>query len=118
MSRTIIGHQETTRGQAPIQIKSPDRRHHTYLLGQTGTGKSTLVKSMVIQDMRNGAGVGVIDPHGQLVEDLLQYIPKHRANKVIYFNPADDDHVLGFNPLELKPNQNKEVVTHISEAKS
>lgn len=111
MSRIIISNQESTRGQPPVKIKSQDRRHHTYLLGQTGTGKSTLVKSMVIQDIRSGAGVGVIDPHGQLVEDLLKFIPKHRANKVIFFNPADDENVLGFNALDLKPGQNKEVAT-------
>ena len=111
MSRIIVGYNQTSHGHVPVKIKSPDRRHHTYILGQTGTGKSTLVKSMVIQDLRNGAGVGVIDSHGQLVEDLLQYIPKHRANKVIYFNPADEEHVLGFNALDLKPGQNKEVVT-------
>ena len=111
MSRVIIGYKETSRGQAPIKIKSPDRRHGTYVLGQTGTGKSSLVKHMVVQDLRSGAGVGVIDPHGQLVDDLLRYIPKHRTNKVIYFNPADEEHVLGFNALDLKPGQNKEVLT-------
>jgi len=79
MSRIIIGRNETSRGQTPVKINSPDRRHHTYLVGQTGTGKSTLVKHMAIQDIRNGVGVGIIDPHGQLVEDLLQYIPSTRG---------------------------------------
>ena len=73
-------------------IRPKDRRHHVYIIGKTGTGKSTLIKNMVIQDLRLGHGVALIDPHGDLVEDILNFIPKTRTNKVIYFNPEDNEH--------------------------
>lgn len=91
-------------------IKSPDRRHHMYLLGKTGTGKSTLVKNMVIQDLRNQQGVGLIDPHGDLVEDILEHIPKSRTNQIIYFDPLDPDNAPGLNILEAKSDEEKQLV--------
>ena len=81
----------------------------TYLIGKTGAGKSTLLKNMVIQDLRSGAGGAVIDPHGDLVEDLLNYIPKHRTNQVVYFNPADLDWPPGLNILEAGTDQDKQL---------
>src|SRR3989344_3878387 len=82
-------------------IKRKDRRQHVYLLGKSGTGKSVLMFNMMIQNIRNGEGVCVVAPHGELVEDILSAIPPHRVKDVIYFNPADTDFHIGFNVLEL-----------------
>ncbi len=82
-------------------IKRKDRRQHVYLLGKSGTGKSVLMFNMVIQNILNGDGVCVVDPHGELVEGVLSAIPPHRMKDVIYFNPADTDYHIGFNVLEL-----------------
>ncbi|MCA9388618.1 type IV secretion system DNA-binding domain-containing protein [Candidatus Berkelbacteria bacterium] len=81
-------------------IKSIDRRLHMYILGKTGTGKSTLMQNMIIDDIYKGKGVAVVDPHGQLVRDVLEQIPSHRINDVLYFNPADREFPVGFNVLE------------------
>ncbi|MCA9369832.1 DUF87 domain-containing protein [Candidatus Woesebacteria bacterium] len=70
-------------------IKRPDRRRHMYVIGKTGTGKSTLLANMAIHDIKKGEGLCVIDPHGDLVETLLDYIPSHRINDVVYFNSSD-----------------------------
>ncbi|MFA6324671.1 MAG: CxxC-x17-CxxC domain-containing protein [Candidatus Paceibacterota bacterium] len=82
-------------------IKRKDRRQHVYILGKSGTGKSVLMSNMVVQNIQNGDGVCVVDPHGELVEEILQSIPPHRMKDVIYFNPADTDYHIGFNVLEL-----------------
>ena len=81
-------------------IKTDDRRRHTYLIGKTGMGKTTMMENMIIDDIRKGRGVGLIDPHGQFAEKILDFIPSERIDDVIYFNPADMDHPIGFNPLE------------------
>ncbi len=70
-------------------LKQEDRRRHMYVIGKTGTGKSTLLSNMAINDLKNNEGMAVIDPHGDLIEILLDFIPSHRINDVIYFNPAD-----------------------------
>jgi len=82
-------------------IKKRDRRQHYYVVGKTGTGKSELLKNLILQDINNGEGVGVVDPHGELVEDILRKIPAARINDVIYFNPSDMDNPIGFNVLEV-----------------
>jgi len=81
-------------------IKTDDRRRHTYLIGKTGMGKTTMMENMIMDDIRAGRGVGLIDPHGQFAEKILDFIPSERIDDVIYFNPADMDHPIGFNPLE------------------
>ena len=91
-------------------IKTNDRRHHIYIIGKTGTGKSTLLKNMVIQDLRLNHGVALIDPHGDLVEDLLNFIPKNRTNEVVYFNPADKENPVAINILEAKGDEEKQLV--------
>ena len=91
-------------------IKRKDRRQHVYLLGKSGTGKSVLMFNMVIQNIRNGEGVCVVDPHGELVESVLSAIPPHRMKDVIYFNPADTDYHIGFNVLELVDPKYKHLV--------
>lgn len=79
-----------------------DRRRHTYILGQTGTGKSELMKFLAIQDINNGHGVAFIDPHGDAVEDILTMIPKERALDVIYFNAGDTQRPLGLNMMDVE----------------
>lgn len=91
-------------------MKPQDRRQHVYVVGQTGTGKSTLLKNMAICDLRAGRGLCVIDPHGQFVEELLDFIPRCRTNQVVYFNPADTQNPLGLNVLEARDEDEKQLV--------
>ena len=91
-------------------IKRRDRRKHVYLIGKSGTGKTALLHNMVVQDIENGEGICVVDPHGEFVESLLEKIPSSRAKDVIYFNPADTDFHLGFNVLELPDPKYKHLV--------
>lgn len=91
-------------------IKRKDRRQHVYILGKSGTGKSVLMFNMIIQNIQNGEGVCVVDPHGELVEGVLSAIPPHRMKDVVYFNPADADYHIGFNVLELIDPQYKHLV--------
>ncbi len=91
-------------------IKRKDRRQHMYVLGKSGTGKSAMLSNMIIQNIRNGEGVCVVDPHGELVEGVLSSIPKERLKDVIYFNPADTDYHIGFNVLELENEKYKHLV--------
>lgn len=81
-------------------LKKVDRRLHTYIIGKTGTGKSTLMENMIFDDIREGRGVAVVDPHGELIEHILDLIPEERLDDVIYFNPSDYDYPVGFNVLE------------------
>ncbi|OGD30026.1 hypothetical protein A2833_02895 [Candidatus Azambacteria bacterium RIFCSPHIGHO2_01_FULL_44_55] len=81
-------------------IKTDDRRRHMYVIGQTGTGKTTLLMNMMVHDINAGRGIGFVDPHGDMAELLLNYVPKERINDVIYFNPADMDYPVGFNAME------------------
>ncbi len=91
-------------------IKRTDRRQHTYVIGKTGTGKSAMLHNMIVQDVANGEGVCVVDPHGELVESILAKIPEERLKDVIYFNPADPDFHIGFNVLELPNPKYKNLV--------
>ncbi len=81
-------------------IKTDDRRRHMYLIGKTGMGKSTVMENMIVGDIRAGRGVAVVDPHGDLVEKIIDFIPASRINDVIYFNPGDVEHPIAFNILE------------------
>ncbi len=92
------------RGQeTEIRMKKEDRRRHVYEIGKTGTGKSYFMTNMAIQDIINGEGVCLLDPHGDLIEDILEYIPKERAEDVVYFNPADTKRPMGLNLLQYDP---------------
>lgn len=84
-------------------IKDKDRLGHIYVIGKTGVGKSTLLENMAISDIERGKGLGIIDPHGDIAKDILQYIPKHRMNDLIYFNATDIEHPVAFNPLSEVP---------------
>lgn len=83
-----------------IRIMREDRRRHVYMIGKSGVGKSVLLENMAIQDIQNGEGVCVIDPHGDLVEHILMHVPQERAQDVVYFNPSDIDRPVGLNMLE------------------
>lgn len=91
-------------------IKRKDRRQHVYILGKSGTGKSALMFNMIIQNIKNGDGVCMVDPHGENVEAVLSSIPPERMKDVVYFNPADPDYHIGFNVLELIDPQYKHLV--------
>lgn len=81
-------------------IKTDDRRRHMYMIGKTGMGKSTVLENMIIEDIRKGKGVAVVDPHGDLAEKVIEFIPSNRVNDVIYFNPSDIDFPIAFNVVE------------------
>ena len=81
-------------------IKTDDRRRHMYLIGKTGMGKSTILENMIVDDIRSGKGVMVVDPHGDLAEKIIEYIPSGRVNDVIYFNPSDMEYPIAFNIIE------------------
>lgn len=99
------------RGQEKMfGIKRRDRRQHMYVLGKSGTGKSVMLKNMIIQNIKNGEGLAVVDPHGELVEDILELIPDERKDDVIYFNPADTDFHIGFNVLEVPDPKYKHLI--------
>lgn len=87
-----------------------DRRRHSYIIGKSGTGKTTLIANMAIDDIRKGRGVAVIDPHGDLCNTILDYVPSNRINDVCYFNPADPEYVYPLNVLETKTESQKELV--------
>ncbi len=91
-------------------IKKKDRRKHTYIIGKSGTGKSTLIANMAINDVRNGEGLAVIDPHGDLSEIMLDYVPANRINDVCYLDPSDTAHPFALNPLEVKNPEHRELV--------
>ncbi|NMB70045.1 ATP-binding protein [candidate division WWE3 bacterium] len=87
-----------------------DRLRHMYLIGKSGTGKSTLLESMISQDIANGAGVGVLDPHGETIEKVLERIPDHRIKDVIYFDPSDTERPMGLNLLEMSDPSQKNLM--------
>jgi len=92
-------------------IKDQDRLGHIYCIGKTGTGKSTLLLNMAISDIERGNGIGIIDPHGDLAEEILNYIPENRINDVIYFNAGDTEYPIAFNPLSDVKEQDRYLVS-------
>lgn len=91
-------------------IRRNDRRQHMYVVGKTGVGKTAFLKNMALQDIQNGEGLAIIDPHGEFVEDVLNSIPSHRINDVVYFNPSDTEYPVSFNILEVTNPQYKHLV--------
>lgn len=94
--------------ETPIHASRDDRRRHMYILGRTGVGKTEIMKYMSVQDIANGEGVCIIDPHGDFIEDILPHIPKNRAEDVILFDPADLDRPMGLNMLEVANESQKD----------
>ena len=107
---SVIG-KTNFRGEEKIfGIKTPDRALHMYAIGKTGTGKSTLLKFLAIDDINKGRGLAVVDPHGDLIQDVLEYIPDNRLDDVVYFSPADSKYPIGFNLLENTNPEYKNII--------
>lgn len=107
----ILVGKNTYRGsEKMIRIERDDRRRHMYAIGKTGTGKSYWMQNMALQDIVNGEGVCVIDPHGEMIDWLLQRIPKNRVDDVIHFYPPDTERPMGLNLLEIKNPADKDMV--------
>jgi len=104
-AKVIYKNQEVVYG-----LKRADRRRHMYVIGKTGTGKSTMLANMAINDLKNGEGLCVIDPHGDLVETLLDYIPSKRINDVVYFDPGDTERTIKLNLFEGENVQHRELI--------
>ena len=98
-----------------IKIKEDDRRRHFYAIGQTGTGKSAFLYSMAEQDIKNGKGLCVLDPHGDLINDLLGVIPEERKGDIILFEPGNMETVIGLNMLEYEPDKPEQKTFIINE---
>ncbi len=94
----------------PVVLEPDERRRHPYIIGQTGTGKSTLLPNLIRQDLIAGEGLALLDPHGDLAEAALAYIPRARTNDLVYINPADLERPIGFNPLSRVPDDLKPIV--------
>ncbi len=97
---TIFGETNFRNRRTRFGIKPDDRRRHMYVIGKTGSGKTNLLEVMTIADIKAGHGVCIVDPHGEFAEKILDFIPEERANDVVYFNPADIENPIAFNPLE------------------
>ncbi len=100
--QTLIGTKTGLYGAGEIHLPLSERLKHLYAIGKSGTGKSTLLFNLAVQDILSGHGLAVIDPHGDLVEELLHHIPRGRTRDVVYLNLADFTHPLAWNPLELQ----------------
>lgn len=107
---TVMGEANYRNRLRRFGIKKDDRRRHMYVIGKTGMGKSVLLENMTISDIHAGNGLCFIDPHGDAAEDILNYIPPHRINDVVYFNPADLDFPIAFNIFETVDPRYKHLV--------
>ena len=92
----------------PVMLSLPDRQRHVYVVGQTGTGKSVFLKNLALQDMNAGRGFAFIDPHGDVAEEILSMVPRHRTEDVIYFSPAETEFPLGLNIFEFQSPDRKD----------
>ncbi|NCF75298.1 MAG: type IV secretion system DNA-binding domain-containing protein [Xanthomonadaceae bacterium] len=90
-------------------IKTDDRRRHIYLIGKTGMGKTTMMENMIYHDIQTGKGVALVDPHGDFVEKIIDFVPARRINDVVYFNPSDVEHPIAFNILESMTPESKNI---------
>jgi Type IV secretion-system coupling protein DNA-binding domain len=107
---TILGESVFHGQRLKFGIRGIDRQRHMYIIGKTGMGKSVLLQNMVFSDIHAGKGVGVIDPHGDLIESILRFTPKHRANDIVLFDPADREHPISFNMLECQNPDQRDLI--------
>lgn len=114
----VLGESHFRGDKNMVRITAEDRRRHLYTIGQTGTGKSYLMLNQIIQDMDEGRGVCVIDPHGELVNNVLARVPQHRIDDVIVFDPGDLKRPLGLNMLEFNPDRPEEKTFIVNEIQS
>src|SRR3990167_4790715 len=91
-------------------IKLDDRRRHMYIIGKTGMGKSTMMENMMLHDIYSGHGVGLVDPHGDFAEKIIDFIPSHRINDVVYVNPSDFEFPIAFNVMEAVSQEHKHLI--------
>ncbi len=105
-----IGEHDHWGESRPFGLSSTDARQHVYVIGKTGSGKTTLLRNLIVQHIAAGHGVGVIDPHGDLAEELLRHVPPHRADDLLYFNPGDLDFPIGLNLLANVPPAERHLV--------
>jgi len=98
----LLGYVDYRGLKQDVRLKEADRRRHLYIIGKSGSGKSVTISNLAIQDIKEGKGVAIVDPHGDLVEAVLEHIPKERADDVIIFDPSDMDRPIGLNMLEAK----------------
>ncbi|SRR6266550_2191352 len=107
----VLGETNFRNHRRRFGIKRADRRHHLYLIGKTGTGKSTMIANLARQDVAHGEGLALLDPHGDLVEELARSVRETsndaRKSDLIYFNPTDPASALAFNPLEFTSSTSK-----------
>lgn len=99
----VIGENEHHGTSTSIGLTEPERERHVYVIGGTGNGKTTMLQYQIVQDIQNGKGLAVVDPHGDMAETLLRHVPPERVKDVIYFNPDDLEYPIGLNLLELTP---------------
>lgn len=104
----LLGYNLFRGSKKPIRLSLSDRQRHMYVVGQTGTGKSTFMENLALQDMLNGEGFAFIDPHGDVAENLLAMVPKERTEDVIYFSPADMEYPMGLNMFEYNMPEQKD----------
>ncbi len=97
---TVLGRTNFRGSHQVFGIKPEDRRRHVYIIGKTGMGKSTLLENMIYSDIQAGKGVGVVDPHGDLADAVLDFVPPNRINDVVWIDPSDKNHAVAFNMLE------------------
>lgn len=106
----IIGETDWRGKRQRFGTKDADRRLHTFILGKTGVGKTTLIRNMIMQDLLAGRGLMLIDPHEDLAESILQHIPPERTNDICYFQPTDYEHPIGLNILEHVPRHYRHLI--------
>ena len=104
----LLGYNVFRGTKKAIRLSELDRRRHTYIIGETGTGKTTFLDNLAVQDMIEGRGFAFVDPHGDVVEELLGMVPKERTEDVIYFNPSDMDFPFGLNLFDFKREEEKD----------
>ena len=104
----LLGHIPYRGVDYPVRLKDADRRRHLYVIGKSGSGKSVLIQNLAVQDVINGKGVGIVDPHGDFAEYVLAHVPKERADDVVIFNPSDMDRPVGLNMLEAHSEDEKD----------
>lgn len=108
---TVFGITDFRGSQVKFGIREDDRRRHMYLIGRTGVGKTNTMQNMVIDDMKAGRGIAVVDPHGDFIEYILNFIPDDRVDDIVLFDPSDAEHPIGFNLLENVNPQLKNIVS-------
>lgn len=108
---TALGIANFRSNEVKFGIKKNDRKYHMYIIGKSGTGKSTFIENMCFSDIIKNHGMAIIDPHGELADKIINYIPKERVKDVVYFDPSDIEYPIAFNIIEEIPNEMKHIVS-------